>query len=246
MRQTKDLLQMLLCVFILLEATFVIHEYGHLRELQKQDIPVKEFSLGVGPLVYQYQTDSSLAISFRFIPIMAYIEPTEDGKNILKQKGFLDKLMVYSAGVRNNLLVSVLIVLFLQVLGWRRGNISGQELSKIVIITPFKILLRFFAFVVGCVTLTRVNMVEKFLLSTGCIVPSVPINVFIVFNLIMCFVNLMPISPFDGRHILESILLATGTNIHMPDIPEFVGIMFFATFYAIFCGQDMRVLEVDQ
>jgi len=233
-------------LFLILESAFAIHEYGHLREFQKRGVPVKEFSLGIGPRLYQYQTDSSLTISFRLIPIMAYVKPTEEGGNLFKKEGRLwDKIAVDAAGVRNNFLVGLAIVLFLQVLGWKRGNLSIKELAGTAMVTPFKIPLRFIAFLVGCVTCGRVNLAEKFLLSTGGIDPPKPLKSFILWNLALGLFNLAPIPPLDGGHALEAILLSVGANIYIPEIPEFVGVILFAAYYATAGNQDMRVLEIE-
>ena len=72
MKRIKTLLRVLLSL-LMLESALVIHEYGHLREFYKRGVPVKEFSLGIGPRLYQYQTDSLLTVSFRLIPIIAYV-----------------------------------------------------------------------------------------------------------------------------------------------------------------------------
>ena len=245
MKRIKTLLRVLLSLFIL-ESAFAIHEYGHLREFQKRGVPVKEFSLGIGPRLYQYQTDSSLTVSFRSIPIMAYVAPTEEGGNLFKKQGLLwDKIIVDAAGVRNNFLVGLAIVLFLQVLGWRRGNLSIKELARTVMVTPFKIPLRFVAFLVGCVTGGRINLAERFLLSTGGIDPPKPLKSLILWNLRLGLFNLAPIPPLDGGHALEAILLSAGANIYIPEIPKFVGVILFAAYYATAGNQDMRVLEVE-
>ncbi|MEK7193328.1 MAG: site-2 protease family protein [Patescibacteria group bacterium] len=236
----------MLLSLLILESAFAIHEYGHLREFQKRGVPVKEFSLGIGPRLYQYQTDSSLTISFRLIPIMAYVAPTEEGGNLFRKQGTLwDKVAVDAAGVRNNFLVGLAIVFFMQVLGWKKGNLSIKELTGTAAVTPFKILLRFIAFLVGCVTWGRVNLAERFLLSTGGIDPPKPLKSFILWNLTLGFLNLAPIPPLDGGHVLEAILFSIGANIHIPEIPKFVGVILFAAYYATAGNQDMRVLEVE-
>lgn len=228
----------------MLESAFAIHEYGHLRELQKRGIPVQEFSLGIGPRLCQYQTDSSLTISFRLIPIMSYLATTEEGKSLFRKEGRLwDKVAVDTAGVRNNFLIGWITVLSLQILGWRRGNLSIKELARTAAVTPFKILLRFIAFFVGCATWGRIDLTEKFLLSTGGIDPPKPLKTLICWNLLLGIFNLMPIPPLDGGHALEAILLSAGIN--MLEIPKFVSVILFVACYATANNQNMRVLEVE-
>lgn len=244
MKRTKTVLRVLLSLFIL-ESVFAIHEFGHLKEFQKRDISVKEFSLGIGPRVYQYQT-ASFVISLRLIPIMAYVAPTKESWNLFKEQGSLrDKIVVDTAGVRNNFLMGLIIAFFLQVLGWTRGNLSVGELMRTAVVTPFKILLRFFSFLVGCITWGRVNLAEKFLLSTGGVDPPKPLKQLILWNLMLGLFNLAPIIPLDGGHVIEAILLSAGNYIHIPQIPNFVSIILFVVFYTIANEQDMRVLEIE-
>ena len=112
-------------------------------------------------------------------------------------------------------------------------------------VTPFKIPLRFVAFLVGCVTWGRINPTERFLLSTGGIDPPKPLKLLIVWNLVLGLFNFAPIPPLDGGHALEAILLSTGTNIYIPEIPKFLGAILLVVFYATALKQDIRVLEIE-
>ncbi len=242
MKYVRTLWKVLLFLLIL-ESAFAIHEYGHLREFQKRDVPIKEFSLGIGPLVYQYQTDSSLmAISFRLIPIMAYVAPTEKGGAQFKKEGSLrDRIAVDVAGVRNNFLAGFLAILFLQVLGWKMGKLSLKELVITMATTPFKIVLRFVAFLIGCLTIGRVNIVERFLISTGGIDPPRHLKDFIFWNLTLGFFNLLPIAPLDGGHALEAVMHSAGIGV--PEVPRLVTNILFGVLFAVANKQDMRLLK---
>ena len=112
-------------------------------------------------------------------------------------------------------------------------------------VTLFKIPLRFIACVVGCATWGRINLAEKFLLSTGGIDSPKPLKSLIFWNLMLGFFNFVPIPPLDGGHALEVILLSAGVNMYIPEIPKFVGVMLFCAYYATTSIQDMRVLEVE-
>src|SRR3989344_2493793 len=126
-----------------LELVFVIHEYAHYTEFVKRDIPVQEFSLGIGPAVYQHQINE-LVLSFRLIPIMAYVIPTKDGYKIQTESSFMDKFLISSAGVRNNLLSGVGTVLFLNLISWRRGGvIEGTQFMARVAGYPIKVIYMF-------------------------------------------------------------------------------------------------------
>ncbi|MDZ4285502.1 MAG: M50 family metallopeptidase, partial [Candidatus Sungbacteria bacterium] len=241
-KQIKAILQVLLSLLIL-ESVFAIHEYGHLTEFLKRGVPVQEILLGIGPLMYQYQTPS-FAVSFRLIPIMAYVAPTQEGGNLFNKQGTLwDKIAVNVAGARNNFAISLIIIFFFQILGWTKGNLSARELARTMMVTPCKLLLRFFAFLVGCMTLGRVNLAEKFLLSTGRIDPPKPLKKLICWNLALGLFNLVPIPPLDGGHIVQAIIFSTGAGAYTSHIPNLVGFILFVMFFMAAGHQDMRILE---
>ncbi len=236
-----------LLVFIVFEFVCAIHEYGHLRELQKRGVAVKEFSLGIGPALCQYETDSSLTLSFRIFPLMSYVSPDKEAALMFDKQGtFWNKIIVHMAGVRDNLLSALAMILYLQFLGWRKGNLSSKEFAKKVMITPLKVPLRFVAFLIGCVTSRQVNIASRFLLSTGGINPPKLIRAFIFWNLMFGFLNLTPIPPLDGSKGMEVILLATGVNNYLPSIPGFVVALLFGLYIVSANEQDLRLLEVDK
>lgn len=228
----------MLSFIILFQSIFVIHEYGHLKEYQKLGILVEEVSLGIGPPVYQYQT-TSFVVSFRLIPIMAYVAPTEKAGDLFKKQGSpRDKIAVQTAGVRNNLLLGLIIVLFLQTLGWTKNNLSTRELAQTMAVTPFKILFRFFSFLIGCITLGYINLAGKFLLSTGGINPPKLLKQFIVWNFVIGIFNLVPILPLDGGHVAQTVF----STIEMAYFESGVLFVALCTITGI---QDMRILEIE-
>ncbi len=232
-----------LYIFIL-ECSFAIHEYGHLKEFQRLNVSVEEFSLGIGPVIYQYKTDSYF-VSFRLIPIMAYVLPTEEGWKFFNEHcSPLDKIAVNTAGVRNNFLAGLIIIIFLQFLGWQKNNVSTKEFFRIIIITPFKILFLFFSFLLSCATLGSVNPTERFLISTCGIDPPKLIKKIIFFNFILGILNLSPVPPLDGGHMAQNIFAAFGID-YLTNIPKFIGAVIFFIFLTIANKQKLRVLKVE-
>ena len=244
MRGIKTVLRVVVSFFIL-ESGFILHEYGHLREFQKRNIPIKEFSLGIGPMIYRHQTENFI-FNLRVIPFMAYVAPTEQGAKLFEENISLrGKIAVATAGIRNNLLCGVGIVFLLQILGWMKGNLSLQELVKMAAITPFKSILLFFSFLVTCVTFGYIDVTRKFLLSTGGIDPPKPLKFLIVWNMLLGFYNLMPIPMLDGGHTAQAVLLLFGMDIRMLHIPNAVGSFVFVVFLMSICSQSLYVLEID-
>lgn len=180
-----------------LELVFVIHEYGHYTEFVKKDIPVQEFSLGIGPAVYQRQINE-LTLSFRLIPIMAYVMPTKDGYKIQTESSFMDKFLISSAGVRNNLLSGVGAVLLLNLFSWRKGLIGGTQFIARVAGYPLKVICMFFLFFLDSLTLKKFSLCKNYKLYTGCIHPPKVVETFISLSFLIGCLNFLPLYPLDG------------------------------------------------
>jgi regulator of sigma E protease len=180
-----------------LELAFVIHEYGHYTELVKRDIPVQEFSLGIGPAIYQYEI-GELTLSFRLLPIMAYVAPTEDGYKIQTESSNLDKFLISSAGVRNNLLSGIGTILFLNLISWRRGLIDGTQFIARVVGYPLKVIYIFILFFLDSLTLRKFSLGKNEKLYTGHIQPPKIVETFIYFSFFLGCLNFLPLYPLDG------------------------------------------------
>ena len=238
----------IIAFLFILEVVFIAHEFGHLREFQKRNVPIKEVSLGIGPVLFQYQTQSLMNVSIRLIPIMAYVLPTDDGFKAFKEQAtFWDKFVVYTAGVRNNFLVGLMMLIVYQFIGWRRGRLSTKELVKTVLITPVKIVGGLFAVLIYCITWNRVNLTDKVLLSTGGIKPTFWLKLFIAINLTLGMINAAPIPPLDGGRVLEAVWQAAGADLNLSDtIPRVVSFILFFFFLIIANKSNFNILEIDR
>ena len=225
--------------FMILEFAMAIHEYGHLREFQKNNIPVEEFSIGIGKAIYQYQGEEYL-ISFRIFPLAAYVATTDETAELRANLSLWKKTMIAAAGVRNNLAVALAILLFFQILGWKKRYLSSKELAKTILFTPVKMIMLFFTFMLGCLTFGFIDLKGKFLLSTGKIYPPKIIEWLIVWNLILGLLNIAPILPLDGGHIAQDLLPLSMANI-------LVKLTTFLIIWFIFVAnlQNFKVLEAD-
>src|ERR1041385_6888969 len=216
----------LLLFLAILELAFVIHEYGHLQEFQKRNVPIREFSLGIGPALYQYDT-GSYTISVRAFPIKAYVAPTEEGDRIFRSTAsFLDKMTVDLAGIRNNLLVGLIGLWLFQILGYWGKRISAKKCVTEFILSPLKLVMRFVAFVLGCVTFGAINISEKFVLSTGNVHLRPSIRSIIRFNLMLGIFNLLPLPLLDGGRFAEESLQAAGYDFNLADYPWYAVAIF--------------------
>ena len=186
-------------LFILtLELVLVIHEYGHYAEFVKRDIPIQEFSIGIGPAIYQYHRVDNLTISLRWIPIMAYVAPTPEGYRIQTESSFMDKFLMSSAGVRNNLLSGVMTVLFLNLVSWRRGLIDGTQFIARVAGYPLKTFYLFILFFLDSLTLRKFSLGKNKKLYAGHIHPPKIVETFIFLCFFIGCLNFLPLYPLDG------------------------------------------------
>lgn len=74
-------------VFILVLATIiVIHEFGHYYFARRYNVLVHEFSLGMGPVLYQKEKDE-INYSIRALPIGGYVSMSGEGLDNIIKKG---------------------------------------------------------------------------------------------------------------------------------------------------------------
>lgn len=123
----------LIYFIIVLGVTVFIHELGHFIFAKKAGIYVYEFSLGMGPKIFQkHSKNSETVYSIRLFPIGGYVqmagESVEEDKNIpedkrLQSKTWIQKFLTIVAGVMFNFLLA--IVLFF-IIGLFKGAPSRE------------------------------------------------------------------------------------------------------------------------
>lgn len=103
-----------LVALLVLGAIVLIHEFGHFISAKYFGMPVKEFSIGMGPVVYSYEGKNTM-YSFRAIPMGGFVSiegmeidsKLEDGFN---KKPPFQRFVVLFAGVFMNFLLSYLLI----------------------------------------------------------------------------------------------------------------------------------------
>ena len=121
---------MTLIYFVLiLGITICIHEFGHFIFAKKAGVHVYEFSLGMGPLLKQWERkDDETVYSIRLFPIGGYVsmagEEVDEDKKIpakkrLYNKSWGQRFMTIVAGVLFNFILAIVIFFFL-------GLVSGS------------------------------------------------------------------------------------------------------------------------
>lgn len=236
----------LLALLFVIESAFAIHEYGHLREYQKRGVAVDEFSLGIGPKLYERIVDG-VKVQLRLIPLVAYVSATEKGAEDFTRRATLtDSIAVYSAGVKNNLVSGVALLFFFQLLGWQNGNVSNRQLVRTLLLTPCKIAGQFGALLLATATFGKINVTGSLLLSTGGIRPPLLLGVFLVFSLGLGLANLVPIPPLDGSKIAYAILKSWNVTGFIDHVPKWWGTLLLITFIVKANSLKLRLLETPQ
>lgn len=107
----------LLAVLVVQIAIF-IHELGHYLLAKKVGASVYEFSVGLGPKIFEF-TKKETRYIFRAIPLYGYVllqqeddlDNTSTDPNFIKNKGFWSEIGVYIAGPMFNLIFAFVILL---------------------------------------------------------------------------------------------------------------------------------------
>lgn len=132
------ILSLLLFVFIL-SLIILIHELGHFYWAKKFGVYIYEFSLGMGPVIFTKKGKDNINYNIRAFPIGGFVqmagEVYEDDKKIPKKKFMCNKpwhqrLMIIVAGVVNNFIMALLLLLIYALI-WGAPNIKS-EVSEVM------------------------------------------------------------------------------------------------------------------
>lgn len=108
----------LLLLIVILGIIISVHEFGHFIAAKKSGVHVDEFSLGMGPLLYEFKPKKSeTTYSLRLLPIGGYVAMAEkydkESKikkdRVLENKGFLKIFWVLINGVAFNFLLAIVL-----------------------------------------------------------------------------------------------------------------------------------------
>ena len=198
----------ILMFLLVLEAAMAVHEYGHLTEMQKRGVEVGEYSLGVGPVFYQREMPGGYTLSLRVIPIMAYVSPTDAGNATFESLPLNDQLMIYFAGVRNNLISGLLAVFALLFVSVCQSRMPLWKFIVNVAFSPLRVLLWLFQFTLQAMTLNKVRFEWRpfrVLLSDKACFSLFPVHLFITLSFMLGFFNLWPLAPLDGGQMFLTV-----------------------------------------
>ena len=103
-------------LFVVMLLVLVIsHEWGHMMVAKLCGVKVNEFSVGMGPLLYQKQKGDTM-YSVRLLPLGGFCamegeEETVDSPTSYSSKSNLQKIAILLAGVTMNILIAILVAI---------------------------------------------------------------------------------------------------------------------------------------
>ncbi len=107
----------ILAAILVFGVLIAVHELGHFLAAKACGVRVNEFSIGMGPLLFQ-RTKGETEYSLRLLPIGGYCamegeEEESKDPDALENKNFFQKLLIFAAGAGMNFVTGLLIILLL-------------------------------------------------------------------------------------------------------------------------------------
>ncbi|MBQ0037042.1 MAG: site-2 protease family protein [Clostridiales bacterium] len=107
----------ILAAILVFGVLIAVHELGHFLAARACGVRVNEFSIGMGPALWQKQKGDTL-YAWRLFPVGGYCamegeEEDSDDPAALNNQGFWQKLLIFAAGAIMNFLTGLLIILLL-------------------------------------------------------------------------------------------------------------------------------------
>ena len=106
-----------IAAIVIFGVLIAVHEWGHFIAARLCGVTVHEFSIGMGPAIYQKEKKGT-KYAIRILPIGGYCamegeEEESDDPHSLNNQGFWKKVFIFAAGAAMNFIVGFLIILCL-------------------------------------------------------------------------------------------------------------------------------------
>lgn len=104
----------IIIAILLFEVIILVHEGGHFISARLMKIKVNEFSVGMGPKLFQFKKGDT-KYTLRLIPFGGYCsmegeDEESDDKNSFEKKGVMQRIFVVVAGALMNLILGFLLI----------------------------------------------------------------------------------------------------------------------------------------
>lgn len=95
----KEAVVGILISLVVLTLVVVVHEFGHYVVMRRCGVPVREFSIGFGPALYQRLDKRDTLWSLRIIPLGGYVKTDPEGPDSVDAKSRWARFRMYMAGM---------------------------------------------------------------------------------------------------------------------------------------------------
>lgn len=193
-----------------------IHEGGHFIAAKLVGVRVNEFSVGMGPVIYQKQKNDTL-YSFRAFPVGGYCalageDEESDDPYAFTNASFFKKFVVLVAGSFNNLLAGFIIFICVYSIV-ANGQVGFGRVLEVSCLDFWDVATSIFQFIGGLFKGTSsVNDLSGVVGIVSVVSQTAEVGLLNVVYLIgilsvnLGVVNLLPIPALDGGRILLSFI----------------------------------------
>jgi regulator of sigma E protease len=213
-----------LLVLFLLMLAVAIHEYGHYTVMRRNGVTVTEFSVGLGPLLFQRKLKSGTQFSIRMIPLGGYAMPVKQGPGSMDGLGFWPRFRIFMAGMFANALTAFVI---LTAINYSTGDIPAfmapyvtwapKPLAPLAaaFLMSFGLWLAGPAIIIGMAVsrgalfFTQDAAGPVGIVSQGAqFMTSLPAvaGFFAIIHIALAMFNLLPLMPLDGGQVARDIV----------------------------------------
>ena len=107
----------ILAAILIFGVLIAVHELGHFLAAKACGVPVHEFAIGMGPVLWKKETEET-KYSLRLLPLGGFCAmegEEEDSENpkALNNQSFFKKLLIYAAGAAMNFITGLVILVIL-------------------------------------------------------------------------------------------------------------------------------------
>lgn len=232
----------ILYMYLTLNLILFAHELGHYLAAKKLGIKVDSFTVGMGMKIFEREKNGT-TFTFRIVPFLGFVKP-KNPKDLdtLKSR---QRILFASGGLIINF---VLYVLGFIIVSLGKGYSLFYGIKK-----SFVFLFDMIIYLIHSISLDLIYTPEgsfdgqvEAMLTMSEIFSDFWMS-FTVINLMLLFLNLFPIPPLDGSHIVKEVLIKSLQLLKIPKKAiRFVsgafiamGLLFFGSRSLINNGWDM-------
>lgn len=121
-----------LLMIMMLSGVIVIHEFGHALAMVGYGVPVKEFAVGMGPVLWDTTIDSGTVVSIRAIPLGGFTEPDA---GIMSRLPVWALIKIFVWGMYLNTVVAFVIFGLIRAVRYERPYFLGGIIDRLPDIT---------------------------------------------------------------------------------------------------------------